>query len=1040
MNLSAPWIKRPVMTVLIMFAILLSGLIAFYFLPVSNLPNVDYPSISVSVSFPGASPETMANTVATPLEREFMTIPGIEYVTSSNITSSTNIVLQFEVNKSMDSAAQDVEAAISRAKSHLPPTLPADPVYKKVNPSDTPIIYIALTSETVPLAELYTYANTYIGQRLSMLNGVAQVLVYGSPFAVRVQVNPDILANLGITLEDVSNTIINGNPYLPTGQLIGAVQSSSIVAQGQLETANKYDPLIVAYRNQAPVRIKDLGRAIDSLQNNKFEMRYIDKDRTLPTVVLAVQRQPGSNTIQVADGIHQALPKLMAQLPSSIQMRIVFDRSESIRESIKEVEYTLIIALGFVIFVIFFFLGKWTDTIIPSLILPMSILGTFIFMYFLNYSIDNLSLLALILAVGFIVDDAIVVLENIVRRVEEGENPWYAALEGSKQIGFTILSMTLSLVAVFIPLLFMGGLVGKIFQEFAVTLMIITLLSGFISLTLTPMLCSRFIKPRNHEKDKGLFERLANYFNQTLLSIYRPALAWVLDHRWVTLVIGLASLIISGYYFYALPKDFIPDDDIGFIIGFTQSEQGTSPYRMMDYQRQVVDIVNSNPNVNTIVSLAAFPQARNGIVFVRLKPRNERAPIAEVMHELSNKLMYIPGVNTYLKNVPLIDLSIGTQAKGSYQYTLQSVDSTLLYPIAERFIERMKNLPGFQGISSDLEIKNPQLNVEILRDQASRLGVSAGKIETALGLAYAGGRVSRIQTAIDQYDVILEVEPRFQQQAKTLSQIYVSSDEGHHLIPLNAVAHWKEEVGPTSINHISQFPSVTVSFNLAPGMPLGTALEELKKLSQEVLPVQVTGQVQGAAQTFQESIESANILLLIAVLAIYIVLGVLYESFIHPLTILSTLPPATFGALITLAYLGLPLSLYAYLGIILLIGIVKKNGIIMIDYALENQRTLHQTPREAIFNACLVRFRPIMMTTLTAIMGAIPIAIAAGTGAEARRPLGLVIIGGLLFSQLITLFVTPAIYLYLDKFNTKYTPTVPQEILKDNNKNAENSI
>ncbi len=1022
MNLSAPWIKRPVMTILIMFAIALSGFIAFYFLPVSNLPNVDYPTINVTVNFPGANPETMANTVAIPLEKEFMTIPGIDSVTSTNTLGHTDIILQFDVQKSMDSAAQDVEAAISRTKTLLPPNLPADPNYKKVNPSDTPIIYIALTSETLTRAELYTYANTYIGQHLSILKGVAQVLVYGSPYAVRVQVNPDTLANLGVTLEDVSDTLINSNPYLPTGQLSGAVQSSTIMAQDQLDKASKYDPLIVTYRNQAPVRIKDLGRAIDSLQNDKFDLRYLDKERNLVSVVLAVRRQPGANTIQVSDEINRALPKLMAQLPHSVQLRIVFDRSLSIRESIKEVEHTLLIALVLVVFIIFVFLGKWTDTIIPSLVLPMSILGTFIFMYFLDFSIDNLSLLALILAVGFIIDDAIVVLENIVRRVEQGESPCYASLEGSHQIGFTILSMTLSLAAVFIPLLFMGGLIGKIFKEFSITLMIITLISGFISLTLTPMLCSRFIKPRQQGKESGVCVRLANFLNQSLLRVYSPALNWVLDHRWITLVIGVASLIVSGYYFYVLPKDFIPDDDIGFIIAFTQSEQGTSPYRMIKYQQQVTDIMRANPNVDTIVSLAALPQFRNGTVFIRLKPRSERKPILQVMHDLSEQLKYLPGINVYFKNVPLIDLAIGTQTKGSYQYTLQSINSKLLYATAERFIERMKDLPGFQGISSDLEIRNPQLNVEVLRDQAARLGVTAEKIENGLGLAYAGGRVTRIQTPIEQYDVILELEPRFQQQAKTLSQIYVSSEEGHHLVPLNAVANWSEGVGPASINHISQFPAVTISFSLIPGVPLGTALEELKNLSQEILPPEVIGQVKGTAETFQESIKSANILLLLSVITVYIVIGILYESFIHPLTILSTLPPATFGALITLACLGLPLSLYAYLGIILLIGIVKKNGIILVDYALENQRTLHQCPREAIYNACMVRFRPIMMTTMTAIIGAIPIALAAGTGAEARRPLGLVIIGGLVFSQLITLFLTPAIYLYLDKCNIKYTP------------------
>lgn len=1025
MNLSEPFIRRPIMTVLVMVAILLLGLMAFNRLPVSNLPNVDYPTINVTVAFPGASPETMANNVATPLEKEFMTIPGINYVTSANTLGDTNIVLQFDISKSMDSAAQDVEAAISRAKTKLPPDLPNDPTYKKVNPSDTPILYIALTSATMPKADLYTYANTYIGQRLSMLNGVAQVITYGSPYAVRVQVNPYTLANLGITLEDVEKAIVTGNPYLPTGTLTGTIQASTIISKGQLEKADKYEPLIVAYRNQSPVRVRDIGRAIDSLQNDKYDLRYVDSEKSQPTVVLAVQRQPGANTVQVADEIHRMLPQLAAELPTSVELKVVFDKSDSIKESVEEVEFTLIVALILVVLVIFFYLGKITDTLIPSLVLPMSVIGTFIFMYLLGYSIDNLSLLALILAVGFIIDDAIVVLENIVRRVEGGEDPWTASIEGSKQIGFTILSMTLSLIAVFIPMIFMGGLIGKIFQEFAITLVIITLLSGIISLTLTPMLCSRFIKAHS-QSSENILEKSANFFNNALLALYKPALNWILDHRWVALVLGVLSVVLSGYYFYILPQDFIPDDDIGFIIAYTQSEQGTSPSRMIEYQNKVIDVIDADPSVDTLVSIAANPQYRNGIIFIRLKPRDERPPITQVVQELYAKLIMIPGINTYLKNVPLIDLAVGTQTKGSYQYTLQSIDANSLYKAATELIDRMQKLPGFQAVNSDLEIKDPQLHIEILRDQASTFGVEASNIETALQLAFGGGRVSRIQTPIEQYDVILEVEPRFQQDMKTLSKIYVRSKTNDQLVPLDAVVKLDKAVGAASINHVSQFPAITISFNLAPGIPLGTALEELRKVAKEVLPPNVTGEVKGAAETFEESIRSTSFLLVVAVLAIYIVLGILYESFIHPLTILSTLPPATLGGLATLALFHLPLSLYAYLGIILLIGIVKKNGIIMVDYALENQRTSNQLPREAIFNACIVRFRPIMMTTVTSIMGAVPIALAIGSGADARRPLGLVIIGGLLFSQLVTLFVTPAIYLYLDRFNDRLTLKVPE--------------
>jgi hydrophobic/amphiphilic exporter-1 (mainly G- bacteria), HAE1 family len=1030
MNLSAPFIKRPIMTVLVMTAIFLLGILAFNRLPVSNLPDVDYPVISVEVAYPGASPETMATAVSTPLEKEFMTIPGINYVTSSNTLGHSLIILQFDISKSIDSAAQDVQTAISRSKFNLPPDLPNEPIYSKVNPSDTPIIYIALTSDTLPLSELYTYANTYIGQRLSMLDGVAKVQTFGSPYAIRIQVNPDKLANLGVTFTDISEAIINGNPYLPGGELNGAERSATIVTEGQLITAEKYEPLIVDYQKQSPIRIRDVGRAVNGLQNDKYKMTYHDANQSLPAVILAVQRQPGANTVRVADEIHKALPKLSEQLPSAANLRIVFDRSESIKQSVEEVEMTLIIALGLVVLVIFFYLGNLTDTLIPSLVLPMSVMGTFIVMYLLGYSIDNLSLLALILAIGFIIDDAIVVLENIVRRVEEGEDPWHAALEGSKQIGFTIISMTLSLVAVFIPMIFMGGLIGKIFQEFAITLVVITLISGLISLTLTPMLCSRFIKPKS-EKKPNILERFSNGLNNGLLAVYKPALNWMLNHRWIALVLGAASIAASGYYFYELPKDFLPDDDIGFIMGFTQSDEGTAPARMVEYQNKVIDVLKLDPAIDSFVSLAAYPQYRSGIVFIRLKPRAERDAINDVIQRMYGKLIFIPGVNTFLRNVPLIDLSVGPQAKGSFQYTLQSVDPQALFDATEKMMAKMETLPGFQSVSSDLEIKSPQLNVEILRDQASSLGISANAIETALQLAYAGGRISRIQTPIDQYDVILEVEPRFQMQGKILSKIYVRSSINGELIPLSAVAKWRETVGPASINHVAQFPATTISFNLAPGIPLGNALEQLRQASKEILPSGVTGEVKGAAETFEESIRSTAFLLMIAVLAIYIVLGVLYESFIHPLTILSTLPPATFGALITLDYFGIPLSLYAFLGIILLIGIVKKNGIIMVDYALENERVHQLSARDSIYNACIVRFRPIMMTTVTAIMGALPIALAAGSGAESRRPLGYVIIGGLLFSQLITLFITPVIYVYMDRFNTKFTLKVPEKVLAE---------
>lgn len=1020
MNLSEPFIVRPVMTTLIMVTICVLGLMAFRNLPVSNLPDVNYPTINVSVPFPGASPQTMANTVATPLEKEFMTIPGITSVTSNSSLANTSIVLEFDVKKDIDAAAVDVEAAINRAQTNLPPNLPNVPTYKKVNPSDSPIIYIALTSATMRPEELYTYANTFIGQRISMLAGVAQVITYGSPFAVRVKVDPGLIASYQLSMGDIASSLNNANQNLPTGQFDGASISETIYANGQLLTASAYDPVIVAYRNGAPIRIRDIGHAEDSLKDDKISLRYVDQHTNQPTVVLAVQRQPDANTVRVADSIAEMLPGLLNQLPGSVDMRVVFDRSQSIKESIREVEFTLFMAFLLVVGVIFVYLGKIRDTIIPSLVLPTSIIATFAVMYPLGYTIDNLSLLALTLAIGFIVDDAIVVLENIVRHVEEGATPWEASLVGSKQISFTILSMTLSLVAVFIPILFMAGLIGKIFQEFAVTLMVVTLASGVISLTLTPMLCSRYIPTRDQEKE-GVFARYSRKMNNWMLNKYKYALRKVLDHKPLMLAVGAVSVVLSAFLFKILPTDFIPDDDIGFIIAYNEAEQGTSSERMGKYQQEVIEALRSEPGVATLVSIAAYPQFRQGINFLRLKPHSERKSSSAIIQDLYQKVGVLPGVNTYFKNVPLIDLSIGAATKGPYQYTLQSLDTDALYKAGEELVARMRNDSTFQGVTSDLEAKTPQLDINILRDQAYVLGVDAQEVENSLLLAYSGNRVSRIQTPIDQYDVILELEDQFQRNPETLSLLYLKSKTTNDLIPINALATWKENVGPASINHLAQFPAVTITFNVAPGIPLGTGLERIRQLASEVFLPTVTGNVKGAAETFESAIQSSGFLLLLAVFAIYIVLGILYESFIHPLTILSTLPPAILGALLTLYFFKMPLSLYAYLGLILLIGIVKKNGIMMVDYALHNIQTKHESPEDSIFDACLVRFRPIMMTTMAAVMGAIPIALGVGSGAEARRPLGYVIIGGLLFSQLITLFLTPVIYLYLEKWNERLT-------------------
>lgn len=1019
MNLSEPFIRRPIMTTLVMVAILFLGFLGFMQLPVSNLPNVDYPTLTVTVRLPGASPETMANTVASPLETEFMTIPGIETVTSSNTLGSTTIVLEFNIEKSMDSAAQDVEAAITRATSKLPTNLPDPPTYKKVNPADSPIMYIALTSDTMTLADLYTWGHTFIGQRLSTITGVAQVLTYGAPYAVRVQMDPGALAAKEISLLEVANSLTRASPNLPLGQLDGQNASTIIMADGQIKNAEGFLPVIVAYKDDAPIRISDLGTAINSVNNLRIDLKYIDKDKVQPTIVLAVQRQPGANTVEVSKNVRAYLPKLLAQMPASIDVHVVFDLSESIESSVHEVEITLIIALLLVVLVIFLYLGNFRDTFIPSLAMPMSIMATFYAMHLLGYSLDNLSLLALTVATGFIIDDAIVVLENIVRHVEAGEPRFEAAINGSKQISFTILSMTLSLIAVFIPMLFMAGLIGKILQEFSMTIVIVIAASGFISLTLTPMLCSRFVTVDHKSTVVGRFSARLNAF---ILKHYERALLWVLDRRFLTLMVGLVSVLLSIYFFMVLPKDFIPDDDIGFFMGFTQSQEGTAPDKIFKLQDEVNQVIRQNPNVASFVSVAGNPQVRQGVFFVHLKPINERKPIQQVIQELYPQLFGIPGAQVFLKNIPLINLSLGSNTKGAYQYTLQSLSPEDLYRVAGKIIERFEQLPELQAVSSDLEINTPQINVEILRDAASRLGITAENIETTLGLAYAGGQVTRIETPFDQFDVILELLPEYQRNQEILNTIYVKPENSQKLVPLNTVSRWKEGIGPASVNHFLQFPAVTISFNLAPNVALGDALAKIEQIAREELPENVSGSVQGAAQKFKQTINSITILIIIAVFAMYIVLGILYESFIHPITILSSLPPAILGGMLTLYLMGLPLSLYGYLGLILLIGIVKKNGIMVVDYALENTRVKKEAPEKAIVDACLVRFRPIMMTTLAAIMGAVPIAIGFGTGGDARRPLGLVIIGGLILSQIITLFLTPVIYLYLDKWNTKFTP------------------
>lgn len=1019
MNLSEPFIRRPVMTTLLTLTVIVLGISSFLSLPISNLPDVDFPVITVQASFPGASPETMANTVATPLEKEFMTISGLTSVTSTSTLGSTSIVLQFDIDRNIDLASVDTEAAIVRARPRLPPDIPQDPTYRKINPSATPILYVAVTSETLESSVLWDYANTLIAQRISTLSGVSQVSVYGSPRAVRAQVDPGHLAQLNLALPEIAATLANQNQYKPLGQFDGTNTAMIIYDNGGLLEAKGYNPLIARFERGAALRVDDVGEVVDGLQKDRSFRRFIMKGIDQDCVVLAIQREPGANTVQVAARINAELESLKKNIPGAIDLITIFDRSESIRSSIEDAELTLIIALVLVVFVIYVYLGKLKETLIPSIAMPISVLGTFMVMSLLGFTIDILSILALTLAMGFIVDDAIVVLENIVRHVEKGEEPFQAAIKGSKEIMFTIISMTLSLIAVFIPLIFMPGLIGKMFREFAITLATVTFFSGVVSLTLTPMLASRFV-PKKKEMEKGLIPHLSHKLHEFFLLHYEKMLHRVVDYPQRTLLVGASSIVLTIYLFAVLPKDFIPEDDIGFFIAYTEAQEGTSSEAMNDYQKKAAAILKNRDEIKSFVSISSTPDYRKGILFAHLIPEKDRAPIGEVIRSLGKELNGIAGLNVYLRNLPSIDLNIGSQVRGTYQYLITGLDSNELYPAAEAFINALKKDPVATDVSSDLENHTPQANLKLDRDYASTFGITAKGFEEGLFYSFSANRISRIQTPIDQYDVILELSRDLQKRPETLNNIYVRSEDSKKLVPIRTFSKLDIQPGLASSNHYAQFPAVTASFNINPEVVLSKALERIEEIAQETLPSSLTGQFIGAAEAFQEATRSLEFLLVIAILTIYIILGILYESYIHPLTILSTLPPALVGALLTLLVIGKPLSLYAYLGLIVLIGIVKKNGIMMVDFALENVRVKKESPKKSIIDACLVRFRPIMMTTVSTIMGAVPIAIGIGTGAEARRPLGFVIIGGMIVSQVITLFLTPVIYLYFETLREKY--------------------
>jgi HAE1 family hydrophobic/amphiphilic exporter-1 len=1021
MNFSALFIRRPVATVLLMLGITMFGVLAYFSLPVSDLPNVDFPTLSVSASLPGADPTTMASAVATPLERQFTTIAGVDSMTSTNSLGSTSVTMQFDLSREIDGAAVDVQTAISAAMPLLPPGMPNPPSFRKVNPSDSPILFLALTSGSMPKWKLDEYAQTVVGQRISSINGVAQVNIMGSQkYAVRVQVDPEKLAARGIGINEVSDAIRNWNANVPTGTLWGPNRAYSIQANGQLPTAEDYQDLIVAYRNGAPVRLAELGTVRDGSEDERtMAWNFADK-RFTQGINLMVMRQPGSNVIEVNDAVKRALPSIQKQLPPTVDLKIRSDRSKNIREAFADIQVTLMLTLGLVILVIFLFLRKGTATLIPSLALPVSLVGTFAVMYLLGFSMNNLSMMAIILSVGFVVDDAIVMLENIVRHIERGESPMEAALRGSREIWFTIISMTISLAAVFIPILFMGGVLGRLFNEFAVTITAAVLISGFVSVTLTPMLASRILRAHSPEK-VGLLARMVEAPLRLATRMYEVSLGWVVQHHFVMVVVFFGMFGATAWLFERVPKGFIPEVDTDQIYVNTEMAQGTSYLAMRQYQERINQILAADPDIESFLSSVGGGMtggggggSNTGRMFVALKPLKQRkSSAAEIANRLRPKLAQVPGVRAVPTLPPAIRIG-GRGSSSSYQVTLQAQDTTMLYREGQRFEREVAKLPSVLDINSDIQMRSPRVRIEVDRDKAATYNLDVQMIEQAIYNGYGSNFASTIYAPNNQYRVMLEVTPRYQAFADMLSKMYLKSGDGR-LIPLDAVTRRAEDVGPQTINHSGQLPSVTVSFNLKPGVALGEAVEEIKEMAKEKLPAGINLNFAGTAKVFQESLANMTTLLIVAVLVVYITLGVLYESFIHPITILSGLPSAGFGALMTLLITGGELNIYAFVGLILLIGLVKKNAIMQIDFALAAQRNEGLPADRAIFAGCVTRFRPIMMTTAAALLGAVPIAVGYGAGGEARKPLGLVVVGGLLFSQAITLYLTPVVYVYLDK-------------------------
>jgi HAE1 family hydrophobic/amphiphilic exporter-1 len=1037
MNISEGFIRRPIATSLMMVAIALFGMVAYRSLAVSDLPNVDLPTLLVTASLPGASPDTMASAVATPLENQFSLIAGLDSMTSTNSLGSTQVTLEFDLSRNLDGAAVDVQSAITQAARLLPAGMPTPPTFTKVNPADQPILYLALTSSTLPLYKLDDYAEIRVAQRVSMISGVAQVQVLGAQkFAVHAQMDPHAMAARQVGINEVETALQSWNVNLPTGTINGPQRAFTLQATGQLATAEEYKSLVVAYRKGSPVRLEELGHIIDSVEDDKTASLFYTHKGNERAIVLGIQRQPGTNTIEVTDSVKRLLPAFRSELPPSVTMDILYDRSDTIRESYHDVQFTMVLTLGLIVMVIFLFLRNVSATIIPSLALPFSIIGTFAVMYMLHYSLDNLSMMALILSIGFVVDDAIVMLENIVRHMEMGVEPMAASLIGSKEIGFTIVSMTLSLAAVFIPVLFMGGILGRLFKEFAVTICVAILISGVVSITLTPMLCSRFLKPLHHGKRSWFYNVTEKFFDRWL-HLYDLSLQWVLRYRPLTMVFSLVVFVATVWMFIAIPKGFIPDQDTDQIAAVTEASQGTSFKQMVEYQKAVAQIVSEDPNVEALTSSIGGAASSTlggpnyGQLVVHLKPRSERGILVnDVIAGLRPKLATLPGMRVYLQNPPTVRIG-GQVTKSLYQFSMQSPDKPELYAQSERLRHEIEEIPGLQDVTSDLAISAPQVDITIDRDKAASLQVSAQQIENALYDSYGTRWVSTIYAAVNEYKVLLELEPRYQADPRALSLLYFKSAAGQ-FIPLDTLAKMTEKIGPQAVNHFGQLPAVTVSFGLKPGASLGDATSEVRKVADKTLPSTISTTFQGAAKAFESSLGNLSVLLIVAIMVVYIVLGILYESYIHPLTILSGLPSAGFGALVTLYLFHMDLNIYAFVGLIMLIGIVKKNAIMQIDFALDAERG-GMTPMEAIYQGCLIRFRPIMMTTMAALLGAVPIAIGYGAGGEARQPLGLVVVGGLMFSQLVTLYLTPVFYTYLAGAHggrkKKQADTEPEKVL-----------